>query len=159
MQDNAPTSQPAPESLDQAWLASNIGYLSTRVSAKIKRAFTAHSAAVDLTPVEFSIVAVLASNRDVNQKQLCQALDLSPSSLAVILDRLVKRRLARRVRGTEDRRETFVHATPAALSLYERGTQIAMSVDREAGSMLTDVERMILVELLRKVARLQPSVS
>ena len=104
--------------------------------------------------MEFSIAAVLASNAEVNQKQLCQALDLSPSSLTITLDRLVDRRLVRRVRGTKDRRETFVYLTPAGAALHEQGLRAAMAADQEASAMLTDIERLLLVSLLRKVAKL-----
>lgn len=155
-QEEAAAAEFTPRPLDQAWLLSNIGYLATRVAAQIKRSFASHPTGPDLTAVEFSIIAVLGSNSQVNQKQLCLALDLSASSMAVILDRLVKRRLVRRERGTEDRRETYVHLTTSGSALQTQGAAVAALVDSEATSVLTDGERLLLVELLRKVARLRP---
>ncbi|MDB5869864.1 MAG: MarR family transcriptional regulator [Polaromonas sp.] len=138
--------------LDQAWLLSNLGYLCTRVAAQARGRFS--TCWNELSPVEFSIAAVLASNAEVNQKQLCLALDMSAPSLTLTLDRLVARRLVRRVRSTRDRRETFVHLTSAGSTLYEQGLRAAMATNQEAEAVLTDIERLLLVNLLRKVAGL-----
>ena len=51
--------------------------------------------------------------RRVNQKQLGQALDISPPNMAVTLDRMVERGWVERVRSTQDRRAQHIHLTPA----------------------------------------------
>jgi DNA-binding MarR family transcriptional regulator len=141
--------------LEQEWLVSNIGYLCTRVAAQVKRDFAAQTSSLEVTAVEFSLLTLLAKNEDVNQKQLCQALDLSPSRMAVILDRLEERGLVRRVRGTEDRRETYLHLAAPGRKLFERARAGAQAADAAAAEPLSVGERQMLLELLQKVARLR----
>jgi DNA-binding MarR family transcriptional regulator len=154
-----PTSSPArsadepPIALDQAWLLGNVGYLCTRIASQVKRDFAAQTQDSDLTAVEFSILTLLHANGAINQKQLCQALDISPSRAAVILDRLEGRSLVRRVRGTEDRRETYLHLSAAGRSAFDRARAGAQAADASACEVLTVGERHILLELLQKVAR------
>ncbi len=146
----------APRVLDQSDLMHLVGYAATRASVTMKKALVRHLGPLDLKAVEYSILAVVARNRDVNQKQLCQALDLSAPNLAVTLDRLEQRGVVQRVRGTADRRETFVHLTPAGHTLYERAAKIAATMEREATRVLSEAERLLLIELLHKLVRARP---
>src|SRR5262249_34655579 len=94
----------ASRELDQSGLMHLVGYAATRASVQLKKTFAKHLGPLELKAVEFSILTLVADNKEVNQKQLCQALDLSPPNLAVMLDRLSARGLIERVRGTVDRR-------------------------------------------------------
>jgi DNA-binding MarR family transcriptional regulator len=140
--------------LDQSWLMSQLGYVTQRVSNRLKKSFASHPADVGLTAFEYSLMALINANKDVNQKQLGQALELSASSLTVILDRLVERGMVRRVRGIEDRRATFIHLTAGGAKLVHRGTQVAVETNAEAMQELSPGERMLLLELLQKIARI-----
>jgi DNA-binding MarR family transcriptional regulator len=159
------TSPPAPittrsadepgKPVDQAWLMGNIGYLCTRIASQVKRDFASQTQDSELTAVEFSILTILHSNGAINQKQLCLALDISPSRAAVILDRLEGRTLVRRVRGTEDRRETYIHLSDAGRAAFEQARGGAQAADARACEVLTIGEQHILLELLQKVARVR----
>jgi len=144
--------------LDQSWLLSQLGYAATRVSVKLKHNFTRDLGAVRLTVAEFSLMSLLVANQDVNQKQLCQALSLTPPRLAVILDRLEERRLVRRVRSLEDRRESIVHLTAAGKDLQEQARRVAAKMNAQEAAVLTDGEYELLIELLHKVAPTPPTV-
>lgn len=139
--------------LDTDALKHLVGYAATRAAVQLKKVVTRHLGPLDLKAVEFSILVVLAHNDEVNHKQLCDTLDLSPPNLAVIVDRLEERGLVQRVRSTSDRRETFVALTPEGQALQQRATEIARTMETESLAMLSAGERMILVELLLKVAR------
>ncbi len=52
-----------------------------------------------LRPLGFSVLVVLRANRLLTQKQLSQALNVSPPHLAVLLDRLQERGLLTRDRN------------------------------------------------------------
>ncbi|TMH07332.1 MAG: MarR family transcriptional regulator, partial [Betaproteobacteria bacterium] len=106
-----------------------------------------------LKAVEFSILTLVADNKEVNQKQLCQALDLSPPNLAVMLDRLCARGLIERVRGTVDRRAQIIHLTAAGRELQQRARKIAATMEHDATRVLSEGERLLLIELLHRVAR------
>lgn len=145
----------AGQPVDQSQLHTNIGYLCTRVASQVKRDFAAHQQQTELTAVEFSILTLIASSTTINQKQLCQALDISPPRLAVIIDRLETRRMVRRIRGTEDRRETYLHLLTAGRSAFENARESARVADSIAAKPLSIGEHHMLVELLQKAARLR----
>ncbi|MET0335187.1 MAG: helix-turn-helix domain-containing protein, partial [Rhizobacter sp.] len=84
-----PRARTAP--LDQARLTHLMGYAATRASVALKKVFAKHMGPMHLKAVEFSILVLVASNENVNQKQLGQALDVSAPNLAVTLDRMVER--------------------------------------------------------------------
>ena len=88
----------------------------------------------------------------MNQKQLGQALDISPPNMAVTIDRLVERGWVERVRSTQDRRAMQIHLTTSGRELVERAEKIAMTMENPALRMLSPAERAMLIELLLKVA-------
>lgn len=142
--------------LDTRGLMHLVGYASTRAAVQLKKVLARHFGPLDLKAVEFSILVVLAHNEEVNQRQLCDTLDLSAPNLAVIVDRLEERGLVQRVRSTNDRRETFVELTEAGAELQRRASAIAATMENDAVSMLSEAERLLLIELLHKVARGTP---
>ncbi|CAN5340556.1 hypothetical protein BH09PSE5_BH09PSE5_34990 [soil metagenome] len=145
--------------LDQSRLDHLVGYAATRASIHLKKSFARHLGPLDLKAVEFSILVIVASNEQVNQKQLGQALDVSAPNLAVILDRLQERGLIKRVRSDLDRREQHVKLTEAGRALGERAEAIGATMESDALKVLSEAERLLLLELLRKVAAGMPRVN
>jgi DNA-binding MarR family transcriptional regulator len=139
--------------LDQSRLTHLVGYAATRASVELKKSFIKHMGPLELKAVEFSILVLVASNEQVNQKQLGQALDVSPPNLAVTLDRMVERGWVERVRSTEDRRSQLVVLTAAGQKLVQRAEKIASTMENETLQVLSAAERLLLLELLLKVAR------
>jgi DNA-binding MarR family transcriptional regulator len=149
-----PRARSAP--LDQSRLTHLMGYAATRASVALKKVFAKHLGPLHLKAVEFSILVLVASNENVNQKQLGQALDVSPPNLAVTLDRMVERGWVERVRSTEDRRSQIVVLTRAGQQLVQRAEKIASTMENEALSVLSPAERLLLLELLLKVSQPRP---
>lgn len=139
--------------LDQSRLTHLVGYAATRASVELKKSFSKHLGPLQLKAVEFSILVLVASNEQVNQKQLGQALDVSPPNLAVTLDRMVERGWVERVRSTEDRRSQIVVLTKAGQQLVQRAEKIAATMENDTLQVLSAAERLLLLELLLKVAR------
>ncbi|MBC7993434.1 MAG: MarR family transcriptional regulator [Rhizobacter sp.] len=142
-----------PAALDQSRLTHLVGYAATRASVELKKSFMQHMGPLQLKAVEFSILVLVASNEQVNQKQLGQALDVSPPNLAVTLDRMVERGWVERVRSTEDRRSQIVVLTASGEKLVQRAEKIASTMESETLQVLSAAERLLLLELLLKVAR------
>jgi len=138
--------------LDQSRLTHLVGYAATRASVELKKSFSRNLGPLKLKAVEFSILVLVASNEQVNQKQLGQALDVSPPNLAVTLDRMVERGWVERVRSTEDRRSQIVVLTKAGQQLVQRAEKIAATMEDEPLQVLSPAERLLLLELLLKVA-------
>jgi DNA-binding MarR family transcriptional regulator len=105
----------------------------------------------DLRVAEFTILTLVASNGDVNQKQLGRALDISPPNMAVTLDRMVESGWVERVRSTHDRRAQNIHLTAKGRTLAERARRVSATMEEHALGALSQAERALLIELLRKI--------
>ena len=138
--------------LDQSGLMHLVGYAATRASVELKKSFSKHIGPLQLKAVEFAILTLVASNDQVNQKQLGKALDVSPPNLAVTLDRMVERGWVERVRSTEDRRAQIVVLTTSGSQLVKRAQKIAATMEDETLRVLSPAERLLLLELLLKVS-------
>ena len=138
--------------LDQSGLTHLVGYAATRASVELKKSFSKHIGPLQLKAVEFAILTLVASNEQVNQKQLGKALDVSPPNLAVTLDRMVERGWVERVRSTEDRRAQIVVLTTSGSQLVKRAQKIAATMEDETLRVLSPAERLLLLELLLKVS-------
>ncbi|MEO5882527.1 MAG: MarR family transcriptional regulator [Caldimonas sp.] len=147
----AGTSASKPGRLDESGLFNLVGYAASRAALELRKVFTQHMEAFGLTTPQFSILMLVADNGDVNQKQLGQALDISPPNMAVTLDRMAERDWIERVRSTRDRRAQQIHLTPAGRELAERTRRIAATMEEPALAALSRAERAMLIELLRKL--------
>lgn len=143
--------------LDQSRLTHLVGYATSRASIELKKTFAKHLGPLDLKAVEFSILVLVTSNGEVNQKQLGEALDVSAPNMAVTLDRMVERGWVRRVRSTRDRRAMLIHLTDRGSELVQRAERIARTMENPSLRMLSAAERALLIELLLKVAGGKPA--
>jgi len=147
-----PARRPDSGELDQSRLMHLVGYAASRASIELKKTFARHLGPLDLKAVEFSVLVLVASNPQVNQKQLGRALDVSAPNLAVTLDRMVERGWVERVRSTQDRRAQHVHLTARGRELTQQAEKIAATMENAALRVLSPAERALLIELLLKVA-------
>jgi len=106
----------------------------------------------ELRPVEYTVLALIHENPDVSAARLAKALAVTAPNIAAWIDRLEKRGLIRRIPHATDRRTQHLRATPAGATLVAKATQSVLKGEEEALAPLTEGERMILVELLHKVA-------
>jgi len=141
-----------PAGLDQSRLTHLVGYAASRASIELKKSFARHLGPLGLKAVEFSILVLVATNPEVNQKQLGVALDVSAPNMAITLDRMVERGWVERVRSTRDRRAMLIHLTAAGRELVQRAEKIAATMEQSALRMLSRAEQALLIELLLKVA-------
>jgi DNA-binding MarR family transcriptional regulator len=141
-----------PNGLDQSGLTQLVGYATSRAAIELRKCFAKHMAPLDLKVVEYSILVLLASNEEVNQKQLGGALDMSPPNMAVTLDRMVERGWVERVRSAKDRRAMIIHLTKKGRDLVQRAQKIAATMEDDALRHVSRAERALLIELLLKVS-------
>ena len=144
---------PMRAALDHSRLNCLVGYANTRASIELVKGFKRHLGPLQLKAVEFSILVLVDSNERVNQRQLGESLDVSAPNMAITLDRMAERGWVQRVRSTEDRRAQLIHLTSAGKQLLQRAEAVAHAMDLEVTDMLSDGERLLLIELLLKVAR------
>lgn len=142
-----------PGALVQDLLTGVIGYQIAQAQITTRSLFFRHVGTVlELRPVEYSLLLLLATNRDVTPKQLAQALELSAPNLTILLDKQQERGLLERVRSDTDRRSQHVLLTAAGQALAEQAIALTPQMEAELDACLTQAERAMLLELLGKVA-------
>jgi DNA-binding MarR family transcriptional regulator len=144
--------------LDQTELKQYPGYFLARARFMAFRAFHRHiGEAHALKPVEFSLLVLLGSNRDVTQKQLSQALGVAQPNMTGILRRLEERAILQRRRSTQDKRMQFITLTSAGTKLLRRALAAGKGIDKGWLGRLSAAEQGMLLELLEKVTIAEPS--
>ncbi|HOY36708.1 MAG TPA: MarR family transcriptional regulator, partial [Piscinibacter sp.] len=63
--------------LDHSRLTTLVGYAASRAAIELRKDFARHLGPLGLKVVDYSILMLVASNSEVNQKQLGEALDIS----------------------------------------------------------------------------------
>lgn len=146
-----PTGMDDSQGLDHSRLTTLVGYAASRAAIELRKDFARSLGPLGLKVVDYSILMLVASNPEVNQKQLGEALDISAPNMAITLDRLVESGWVERVRSTQDRRAMLIHLTTAGRALVKRAEAIAATMEEGTLAGLSLAERALLVELLLKV--------
>jgi len=151
---DAPEATDAKHGLDQSCLQHVLGYQLAQANIPVRKVFVKHiGEPLQLSTVEFTVLSLVASNADVTQKQLSQALAVSAPNITTLLDRLEQRQLLTRVRSEADRRSQYIRLTRKGNALARKATEVSRTMEQDVLRHLTEAERAILVELLQKVAR------
>ena len=106
----------------------------------------------ELRPFEYTVLALIHENPDVSATRLAKALAVTTPNIAAWLDRLEKRGLVQRIPHATDRRAQHLRTTSQGAALASKATQSVLEGEQGALASLTKGERMILVELLHKLA-------
>ena len=72
-----------------------------------------------LTPVQFIVLRWLSKDREANMSKLAALLGVRPQTVTPIVDTLEESGWVRRLRSTEDRRESRLELTPKGVRLLE----------------------------------------
>lgn len=95
-----------------------------RELARCYQAFEAYSAAhirtLGLTPPQFDIVATLGNTAGMSFKELGEKTLITKGTLTGVVDRLVEKRLARRVASPTDGRSQIVQLTAKGEALFAK---------------------------------------
>ncbi|WP_273595508.1 MarR family transcriptional regulator [Roseateles koreensis] len=105
-----------------------------------------------LRKVELTALVLVAQNEGLTAAQLAVALAFTPANMAAWIDRLVRAGLVDRERHLNDGRALHIRTTAEGRALVERATKEISEGEAQALSGLTHVERLMLMELLHKVA-------
>jgi DNA-binding MarR family transcriptional regulator len=143
--------------VDDSGLTHLVGYAASRAAIEMRKVFMHHMEPLGLKIAEYSILMLVAHNPEINQKRLGAALDISPPNMAVTIDRMVARGWVSRVRGTRDRRAQHIHLTAAGRALVDKVRKITSTMEEPALAVLSQAERALLIELLRKVYAARPA--
>lgn len=143
----------AREPLSLGALSDVLGYHIAQARVTTMDSFVRHiGQPFGLRTVEYSLLLLLLANGPQSPKRLGQALALSAPNLTLLLDRLQQRGLIRRERSPTDGRSHNILLTEAGRRMADDGAAAAEPMERELDDRLSQAERMMLIELLRKVA-------
>ena len=108
----------------------------------------------DLTPRQFSVLAVLAKHENVSQTALVDATGIDRSTLAEIVKRLVNRGLLARRRSKLDARAYSVRLTAEGQVVLKKATPIASRVEATLLLALPVSYRSAVLQGLAAIAKL-----
>lgn len=109
--------------------------------------------ALDLRPVEYTILMLIKENPGISPAKLATWLDVTRPNISLFVDKLEDRGLAKRERNASDGRSQHLHVTDKGAALAAKATRDLIEGERAACAALTVVEQLMLTELLHKLNR------
>jgi DNA-binding MarR family transcriptional regulator len=139
--------------LEEAQLRYVLGYQLAQASIVTNGLFTRIiGEPLALRPVEYTLLTLIAENPGGSHARLARALAVTSPNITAWIDKLEQRGLVQRRQSESDRRLQVLQATPKGLALAREATEQIVQAERRALNTLTPGERLILIELLHKVA-------
>ena len=128
-----------------------VEYRLVRLADQLERRFTAALAPAELSPRQFSVLAVLASTPEITSAGLARAVLTTPQSMHTLLDQLQSRGLIDRgpVRGRG--RPAPVRPTTDGLALLATAGARVTELEDETRTRLGETDYHQLVRLLDRV--------
>lgn len=151
---SAPRTDPPPPDDDAPGLGHILGYRLAQAAIRTARVFALQvGEPYELRPVEFTILALLHEQPEYSSARLARTLGVTAANVTILLDRLEERALVQRERSEVDRRLQRLRLTAEGERIATECTQRLLQAEREAFARLSPGERLILVEILRKLAQ------
>jgi DNA-binding MarR family transcriptional regulator len=132
-------------------LAARPGFLIRRLHQIHLALFADECAAFGVTPVQFSLLSVLAAQPGLDQAALAFAVGVDRATTANVVARLDQRGLLRRRPGTTDKRVKQVDLTQAGYRLLARIDPCARRAHAHTLEALCPADRARFVALLRRL--------
>lgn len=104
-----------------------------------------------LTTTQWAALSKLNEIQPSSQNKLGRETAMDVATIKGVVDRLVARDLVRTAPDPKDGRRLILSLTPEGQAVIERNVGIAAAVTDETLAPLTSGERMMLIELLRKI--------
>jgi DNA-binding MarR family transcriptional regulator len=136
--------------IDLGVLNGRLGYFARRLQVAIFQDFIARLAGIDISPAQFSVLAVIGANEGLSQSELAATLGIERARLVRLLHRLEQRSLTQRLPSSADGRRHALRLTREGERLLSRAK--ALSDQHEAGLVkrLGAERHRMLLEALRE---------
>lgn len=130
-----------------------VGYALRRAQLAVFADFANAMRAADtpLTPGEFGILQIVATNDGLTQTALARALGVDRSTLVPVLNRLEEARLIERRKSPTDRRAHALALGPDGARLIERYETLVRAHEARLLAPLSSGERRQLIRLLERI--------
>ena len=137
--------------LNTHYLETLLGYNARRAALAVIAVFLRRMAPLDLRPVDFSVLTLIAHNPGATSRQICSTLDILPPNLVGLVRQLESRGLLLRQPHPTDRRAQGLHLSAAGKRLQRAAETEATQLESEVAGVLTPDELATLNSLLRRV--------
>jgi DNA-binding MarR family transcriptional regulator len=107
---------------------------------------------LNLRPVEFAVLSLVAAQPGTQQTRLARALTVTPPNMTGIINRMEARGWVERSSSVEDRRSQMLNLTQSGKALL-RESALSITAAEKAQLRLSPGEQAMLLELLEKVSR------
>ena len=115
-----PAADTPAESIALGDLSQILGYRLRRAQLWVFKDINRRLARFELSPAQFSVLAVIAANPGINQLTIASALDIERAGLGRLVDRLTQQGLVTRIASVVHRRYYALHLTAAGRKLLDR---------------------------------------
>ena len=132
-------------------LAERPGFLMRRLHQIHVSLFSERCGAFGVTPLQYSLLSLLAERGEADQTTLANAVALDRTTTTGALKRLEARGLVERSAWLTDRRSQRCRATPAGRTLLQRMEEAARQAHDATLQPLSAEEQVILIRLMKKV--------
>lgn len=112
--------------------------------------------ALGLRVAHYWVLALVCTDTHLSQRELADFLDMRPSQIVSVINRLEKHGAVARTVDPQDRRSNVVSATSRGRHLYEAAAAIVEETEAVSLSRLTATERIDLRLLLQRLMLLHP---
>jgi DNA-binding MarR family transcriptional regulator len=131
-------------------LNERLGYFLRRAQVWVFQDFIARLATLDLSPAQFSVLAVIGGNAGLSQAELAGTLGIERARLVRLLHRLERRGLIRRLPSHADARRHALRLTRSGQRVLARA--MTLSAQHEAGlrQRFGQQRYRLLIEALRE---------
>lgn len=132
--------------------------LEDQVGFVIRKASQRHTAifarlmAEDVTPTQWAALIKLSELKAVSQNQLGRETAMDVATIKGVVDRLIKRGFVTAETDPDDTRRNLIALTDQGRAFVDAALPLAADITEETLSGLSSAERLMLIELLRKIA-------
>ncbi|MBX6329363.1 MAG: MarR family transcriptional regulator [Pseudolabrys sp.] len=137
--------------IELGMLNRRLGYFVRRLQVWIFQDFISRLAAIDISPAQFSVLAVIDANEGLSQSELAATLGIERARLVRLLHRLEQRALLRRLPSSADGRRHALRLTREGERVLARAKVLSDRHEDELVRRLGAERYRMLLEMLRDV--------
>jgi DNA-binding MarR family transcriptional regulator len=130
-------------------LKGHLGYFIRRLQIWVFQDFIRTLAAIEMSPAQFSVLAVIHSNEGLSQVELGNTLAIERARLVRLLNRLQRRGLLERLPSNGDGRRHALRLTPVGQATFRQARTLAESHEAGLRAKLGDARYRALMDALR----------
>lgn len=134
-------------------LDTHLGYWLRMVSNHVSGAFRRKVEGEAATVAEWVVLREVFDRESASPSDIAAALGMTRGAISKLVDRLATKGLVERTARNEDRRYQSVALTRAGRALTPKLAFLADRNDDEVFSVLSDAERLTLMQLMKKLAK------